>query len=555
MLTVVSSPTVCGRPVPSARPAPGANWQSLPIRIDMGGAPKAEGAFYCDGDYRAGAFAWIRGMVKNGLRTSERDPWLCDFVAGHDATFVIGVRPAAGTYQLRVTLGDADEPRGPVRITAGGRVVAAAVSTTAGRPKTIDFPLTTKNGHLELRFQAPGCAGFAVIGVELSGPPGATIENLYPPTPAATASHPPAAALPRLDSAARRLLLGRLCDHLIETAPAEGCFSFHGAWYENAYPIRCLLAGARLLNRPAYAQAAYACLDRFLARQSRDGNWLAAYSGPARCDGISAPDSSSANLADVGLMTLGLVSAALDADPARRERYENAAKLYAEKVALPNQLADGSFPNRRWGGTDSRHSYTVATATQCASLSALYQLGHDARYLKSAESAAYWLTRHSIREDGRFTLYPHDRPEPIVGESTRFGDIFYVAEALIWARRVTRDAALHKEIDQTLDRWLFAPQGARSRTVNGTMWPSQDAWSDSKMAGMLYVLARVPRGPHAAELSAWTHRMVGWLAEPRRARTIGVLAEQGSPEGLYALTATGYAGLGVAATLDSVGVR
>jgi hypothetical protein len=532
-----------------AEPTPPIGFPTLPIRIDMGRGPWFPGTFVCGVEDRNEWYGWFDGMVRDGVSPRRSDAWLCDFIEGYDATFVVAVEPDTGTYQVRMTFGDLDRPRGPARVLSGDKVLASVRATEKSESTTVTFVTKPVNGRLEMRVAAEGCRGFALNGVEISGEKLSWLDRLFPDA----VQYPPMPApetLPKVGPADRRKLLKVLCEYLVKASPTEGCFSYHGAWYQNAYPIRTLLAGARLLEEPRYAEKAYRCLDRFAERQAPHGNWLSSYFGPTGCDSPTAADSATSNLADVGTMTMCLSAAAPGAAPERRERYLRAARLYADSVSLPNQLSDGSFPNRLWGGQDFSHPYTVATATQCASLAALYLATGDARYLKAAETGIRWITWGTFLEDGRLVLHPYNQETLVVKESTHFGEVFYVAEALLWVRRATADETLKQEIDAVLDRWLFGTEGAHRKTVHGYWWPPMDAWNSSKMGGMLYILADHPRRSADPVLSEWLVRALGWLTDPDRAQSIGVTAPPASPRGNYALVATGFAGIGVASSID-----
>jgi hypothetical protein len=523
--------------------------RKLPISIDFGPGRAAQGSYRYRIKGRDPGFAWSEGMVREVRRESTDDRWFGDFIEGEDAVFVVAVDPPDSVYRLIVTLGDPERPRGPVTLFTDDRVVADTVTTGMGERREIAFEAAARNGFLRVRLQATECSGFAVNGIQVSGPAGAIVGRLFP-LPSKIMVVPPPESLRPITTEDALLLLRDMCDFLITNSPRLGGFSYHGAWYQNAYPIRTLMAGSLLLGNPAYAEAAVACLDWFVSRQGADGNWLSAYFWSSACDSVAEPDSSSANLADIGTMTACLSMVAPLVDPPRAERYLRAAELYARKVSLPNQLPDGAFANRRWSGKDSLLPYSIATATQTMSLQALFNATSNPEYRAAAEKGAGWLADRSFLPDGRVGLYSHDRSAVVAQPAERFGDVFYIAEALTFVYPATVDDSLRSSIEAGFDRWLFGEKGLRAVADYGYWWPSSDPWSDSKMGGMLHVLATHPRSDDPV-IRDWLRNGLAWIADPARRQTIGVTACPADAFGTYALAATGFSGLGVAEAIRS----
>jgi hypothetical protein len=464
--------------------------------------------------------------------------------------FLVAVDPPGARYRLRLTLGDPYLPRGPVTVRVNDVVIADSVTTEAGTTTEIACETVAAGGRIAVRLSG-GCRGFVLAALALEGPENAALARLLPRFPSRRMAVPPAESLAAIDAAGLLALLRRSADFLLEHQPMTGGFSYHGAWYQNAYPIRTLFAASRILNDTTYSRPALETLDWFAAMQRPDGNWNSSYYGSEKCAATNPnPHPPSANLADIGTMAgcLAVVAPFVDAD--RRQRYLAAAVRYAEKVSLPNQLPSGAFPNRLWDGRDTFHPYTVATATQVASLSALYDATGDPRFLEAAERGARWLARLSFLPDGRLTLHPHDRDTVLVRQATSFGDAFYVAEALIDAFHTTRDSELRAEIELALDRWLFGDLGLRSEAQHGYWWPPDDPWRDSKMGGVIYVLARHPRRNSDPAVSGWLAHALAWMNDPGACRLIGVMAHPADTLGDYALPATGFAGVGIAAAID-----
>ena len=500
-------------------------------------------------NYRRPPFGWTGGMLRQRTRQAKPGPYLCDFLEGEDASFVVAVDPPQGEYRMTLTLGDPDQPRGPIDVIVNGVTVAAGVTTAPGRAVEIGFEVVPDHGAVSFRLAARDCKSFAVDGAALYGPKGAKLGELFPRTD-------PRAAVPRPDSlgtlgrnGARRTLRD-YCDFLLEHRPSEGCFSYMGAWYQNAYPVRTLLAGAVLLREPRYREAAFECLDRFVREQQPNGGWSSAYFGKAGCEFAVVPDTLSANLADIGTMSLCLALAAEQAEGSRRAAYLHAITTYADSLVLPNQLDDGAFPNLRYEGRDFRHPYSVATATQAASLSALYAVTKDPRYLYAAERAGEWLA-NTFYPDGQVGFFAHDQNQQTMAVSTAFGDLFYMVEALTWVAHYSRTPDTRALIVRALDRYVWASQGIAAATTQGYWWQPQSLWGSAKMGGMLYVLAQYREmGCRDARLRTWIPRALAWLGDEDLSYRIGVLADPLSMTGDFSMVATGFAGIGVAATIQ-----
>jgi len=207
--------------------------------------------------------------------------------------------------------------------------------------------------------------------------------------------------------------------------------------------------------------------------------------------------------------------------------------------------------NRTWQNKDYRFPYSVATGTQISTLVVLHQITGDDRYRTAAGVAAKWLARQ-VRDDGRIAFAPHDRATTQLVGSTRFGDIYYMMEALMFVAGWTTDDALRREVDLAFDRWVEGPVGLRVLARNGYWWPMGDLWTDSKLAGVPALLCERLRRPAPESLREMVHRQLSWLDDDRLSRRIGVRASPAAMSGEYGLVATGFAGLSAAAGLKFV---
>jgi hypothetical protein len=496
---------------------------------------------------REARMGWTGGRVHDFVDARRRQPRLRDGVEGVDARFSIGVSEPDSLYRLTLWLADTLRIAGPVAIDVGPVRVAESLAPEAGTRRTLSWLVRPAADRVSFRIAGPPCGRFAITAARLEGPGSAGLVEIFPDIDSTVIEIPPPWALPVMTEEMLRDQLRRDAEHLLRERLSDGRFSAHGAWYENSFPIRALLAAGERLEEPAWKEVAFAVLDDFVAHQRADGNWSSDYDDPRHCPGRIAA-SASANLADIGSMTLALAIATAKADEARRQRWLDALVTYADSISLPNQAPSGAFSNRRWKNHDYRFPYTVATATQVSTLAALHRLTGDPRYADAVARGTRWLAAQ-VREDGRIAFAPHDREAMTLIEATRFGDCYYAMEALAMVATWTEDEALRRDADAAFDRWVGGTSGLRASAREGYWWTMGDLWADSKMAGIPALLAKRSRRPSPPWLRSMVFQELGWLDDDRRARRIGVRASLASRRGDYALTATGFAGLSASAAL------
>lgn len=518
-------------------------------RIDFGSKtrlyPKAT---VLDGEDWVPYAAW-RGMVRAVDRAGHADVYTGDFLEGEDATLILPAQPLT-RYRVVLTLGDAEAARGPITISVYGEPIVQGLRTEAGRFTDVQFEAAAMGKRINVRITADSCRTFAVCGASIFveandvkrarlAPPAPDDSVLPPARPAGTGV---AGAREALDACAAFLL---------RTQPVEGGFSYHGAWYECGFSVRALLAAARTLGRDDYREAALACLDRFVAEQHAGGGWGARYFGSPECELAreTREAAASRNLADVGSMALALSVAAAGETGPRRDRYRQAAEAYADSLVLPAQMESGAFPNLLYQGVEFRHPYTVATATQASSLSALYAITGEERYRDAARRAGLFLAER-VRDDGTMEFCPHDTAGTKILGPERMGDLFYPVEALLWVHRVG-DPETRTAVAAALDRFFRAPATREALLAPDPWFLRTGAWELSKRAGLLYLLADYrARVAPAPELDPFVERLAALLEDPRTCPLMGVLAEPDVPRSDYAQVATGFAGLGLQALLD-----
>ena len=522
------------------------------IVVDFGPATRApQGMLGIGSRTRHAVCGWSHGMIREVARRDTSDLDLSDFVEGEDATFVLAIRPPENQYEVVLTLGDPESARGPMSVEMRGSIVARGIRTRAGQFKQVRFLATAPDRRITFRVHAERCRLFALSSVAVYGPRGSRLPSL-----AQTGPRDGRPFVPRPDSlttrgpeADSRRLLGLCSDFLVGQEPIEGGFSYTGIWYQNAYPIRTLLAAGRLLGRPEWTEDAFRVLDRFVADQLPDGRWQSTYFGRADCGEGIPQDASSSNLADIGSMTTALAVGASVADPVRRDRYLVAARRYADDVVLPDQMPDGSFPNRLYAGTDFPHPYSVATATQGASLSALALTTGEPRYRIAAERAGRWLAERTL-PSGMMTFHPHNSPEPHLVRARDFGDTFYLAEGLVWIHRASRDSLTTAVVAEALRRHVWGEAGLFASTNHGYWWEPPGIWHASKTAGLLEVLAWARQDRPGESMERWILLAQAWLADPLLRQRIGATSLPYMPNGEFSLVATGFTGVGLAAITD-----
>ncbi|TPW17360.1 MAG: hypothetical protein FD129_411 [bacterium] len=530
--------------------SPGNRRRKLPVHFDNAG----KGSFVpktvrIGAQWRAPGYAWFDGNVRDGFVEGEPNLLWASYTEGDDATMVVAVDPPDSLYTITVGLGDPGHARGPMDVVANDSLVATAIVTAIGEHRDITFRARAKAGRLAVRLRAASCAGFSITDMNIEGPSPSWLGFLFAPAAPIPYLVPESSSLPPATPEMTRRLLRRMAGFLVDQQPNGGGWSSWGLWYQTAFAVRGILSAGIVLSEPSWREAAFTVIDRFAAEQHASGSWSAGYSGADSCLTPETPDTSSTNLADVGSMALVLSLAAPEASAERRERWLTAARRYADAIILPEQLADGAFPNRKWMGRDYRGPYSVATATQCSNLMVLGSVTQDVRYTMAAERAAAWLSG-TILEDGRVALHPHDSPNQKILDSTKFGDLFYIIEALVWTRDLTRDTRLRQRCQAAIDRWLTGTKGIKSHALGGYWWPPMDLWASSKMAGVPWILAREPNRGGKPIIDNWLDRSIGWLSDPDRAHLIGVGAHPSSNKGDYSLTATGFAAMGLASALD-----
>jgi len=496
---------------------------------------------------RGPLMGWTGGRVFDFIDRRRRERDLRDGIEGIDSRFSIGVSEPDSLYRLTIWLADTLRVTGPLSVDVGRVHVADDVLPEAGRRRSMRWLVRPAADRVSFRLAAPACKRFAIMAARLEGPSNARLTVIFPDVDTTRAVFPPAAELPFMTEALLRDQIRRDAEHLITERLSDGRFSLHGAWYENSFPIRALVAAGELLNEPEWSATAFQVLDDFVAQQRPDGNWASDYTDREECPGgLSAP--LSANLADIGTMTLALAIAASRTNDIQAARWQAALETYADSVSLPNQDATGGFANRTWQNHDYSYPYTVATATQVSTLAALGRLTSNPRYADAVARGTRWLAAQ-VLPDGRLAFRPYDRDSVLILPPTQFGDCYYAMEALTLVATWTADDTLRQVADAAFDRWVNGEHGLRAVAREGYWWPMGNLWADSKLAGIPALLAKRARRPSPPWLQEMVLHQMAWLDDDGRAARIGVRCSPAAMQGEYALTATGFAGLSACAAV------
>ncbi len=294
---------------------------------------------------------------------------------------------------------------------------------------------------------------------------------------------PPEPAAPRVAPSPEVTALRAICDTLVARQLPNGTFAEKMApWWEASIAVRTLTAAYQILGDARYLRAVERTLDRFVAEQEYDGSWSA-----FALESVPTIQPGSFNLADVGSMTACLSIVIPFVSPDRAQRYLAAHRRYIDRFATLHDLGGRAFSNGWYLGEEGSVPYTVATATQAVSFTALHQRLHDPAYLRRAERAAGFLMK-DWGADGRPVLRSHNEKRGQHGEVTDFHNVYYILEALLWVHVNSGDEVLREQIAGVLRSYLDAPRGLLRVSANQTWWRTPDERAKPKMRGMLGIL-------------------------------------------------------------------
>lgn len=344
-----------------------------------------------------------------------------------------------------------------------------------------------------------------------------------------------------------REALRRSCDYLVRYQLSNGFFDYESAaLWEVGLAARCLLLGAELLEEPRYADAALRPLAFLAAQQAPDGGFCA-YAYSTQTGRVPAPTDSchTRNIADLSFLSIAFsLAARAEVDGADRllAAHRRFLDQFADRLALP----DGRFLNGRFHGQTKETAYSVATATQVVSRLSLYRATQEARYRETAEPAAWALVRE-WQPSGRPLFSEHgEAPAPL--RPTAYHNLFYVLDALLWARESTESDSLRAAIDEAFGWYVQGPEGLLAYLATSpqaaTSLTAEDRIKSGAMLGILTRIGNLSSGK--APLAPFLGSLRATLLVPERAQQRGVCAFPYDEVGRKAITTTAFAGLSYA---------
>ncbi len=379
----------------------------------------------------------------------------------------------------------------------------------------------------------------------------------------------------RYEQLSPREALQTYCDWLLSQMPKYAKPPYE--WYFLFYPIRTLLLGAKLLNRPEYAEAVWPHLDNYIGEQLPNGALSSNFRGkPAaeltRKEIEDLLRGGKFNLADNGSNVHALIQGALHTtDAERRRRYLDAAGKWLNDWTPIWALADGSYGNGIWGGHKLNGTYSMAINV-CSALAAYTEATGDRHYIENAERFAMFQCKN-WHENGipiRFNVYPVPEHQSLIGDH---GRIFYLMEALMWTHRVSENPEVKGKIEERLRQWLDAdilkrwPEEREWFDMNKlyliqTQKEPLGEWGDSANDGLRFYwqAAKCCAIPHLLsyyvnhiedrpEIRKRVENAGKFLSNPLKARMYAVMADDVEPD--FCMQATGFAGLTLAEAVES----
>ncbi|MEE4311834.1 MAG: hypothetical protein V2J62_08165 [candidate division KSB1 bacterium] len=515
--------------------------------------------------YHSPRYLWIDN-VREVERMDVSDPLRRDFVGGPKGEFWIGLDN--GDYQVAVILGDHREPKGPFNVYVQESLVRGGITLSAGEFIELTFPATVDEQLLKVTFIANDGAEFAVNALVLSGDPGKAVRRIFDNAP--PDDLPPVDDVFRKGSTDTHTALKDICEWFLSHRLPNGFLGDYepGArstqyyWYTTAYPIRTLLAGYEIFNEQRYLDAVVGIMDDLVDEQLPNGAWQQIFRNKAAKDLTSEEldhiyKNEWMNLADIGSIATALGIAAHYAGPERKARYVNALKRFCEEWALQWQKPSGGFTNGMENGEPRTKIYSTATATEAAAFTALYANTGDRKHLEVAERAARFMTE-KWNEDGRPVWHFHytSKEGYILDMPIQyFGAAFYYTDGLFMVYHHTEDEALRTRIQEVYSWYINGQEGLLAHLGQDSWWGLQDAWNNSKTAGIPLACINYQRMTEDHAVNRFVSLAKRFLCTPEFSQRLGIMVEDADlPWGGHSLqswaacsvSATGFAGLSIA---------
>ena len=515
--------------------------------------------------YHSPRYLWIDN-VREVERMDVSDPLRRDFVGGSKGEFWIGLDN--GDYEITVILGDPREPKGPFNIYLQNKLVQKDITLEPGKTIEFTYPVIVNNQKLDLKINAEENKEFAINGLVLSGDTGKALRRLF--------KNAPSDQLPSVNevfqkgSTNSRLALRTICDWFLAHRLPNGFLGDYEPgrkgtnyyWYTSAYPIRSLLAGYEIFGEKKYLNAVIKITDTLVEEQLPNGAWQQIFRGKATKD-LSKDEIKDIyqhewmNMADIGSIATALGITANYVSEPRKSKYIKALQRFCDDWASKWQQPSGGFSNGMEAGVIRTKVYSTATATEAAAFTSLYIQTKNEKYLSIAEKAARFMT-DNWKEDGRPIWFNHETvkeglilPQSIVN----FGAAFYHIDGLFLVYHYTKDQALQEKIQRAYSWYIKGEKGLLVNLGQNSWWLLQDAWNNSKTAGIPLALLNYQRIVNDHAVNRAVSMAKRFLCTPEFSKILGVMVEDADvPWGGHSLqawagcavSATGFAGLSIA---------
>lgn len=515
--------------------------------------------------YRSPRYLWV-SRVREIEIDGEKDALLAGAIAGEKGEFRVGLDN--GAYKLTLILAHKQRAQGPFTIYLQGEPAATDVRLTPGEVKRLRLNAAVSGGRLILRFEAAPKASFVINGLEIDGPKGAKLQRLFADAPPDVLPTRAEVLKNGVDDPKRALKA--YCEWLLTKRLANGFLGDQEAsvthvnhyWYTTAYPLRTLMAGYRIFGDRRYLDAATAILDHLVEEQLPNGAFQQVYRAKPTSQ-LTKEEIHEIytrrwmNMADVGSIATALGVAARHVAEPRRTTYVNSLRRYCEEFAAQFQQPSGGFTNGIENGVRQTNIYSVATGTEAAAFAALYASTGEPKHLAVAERAAHFLL-DNWDPSGVAIGYQHSPAKPVaptVMQPYQYAETYYYHEGILFALAQSKDAKLHEKARRVYGWAVHGPRGLLATIGDGSWWPLEDAWDNSKSAGLPLVLLYYRTAEKNAAVESFLAVARRFLGTPGYAQRIGVMVDD--PDVAwgghslqswagFSIAATGFAGLTVA---------
>jgi len=534
--------------------------------FDFGGAFQdvAPGYVPVSRVYHSPRYLWIDN-VREVERMDVSDPLRRDFVGGPKGEFWVGLDN--GEYEINMILGDPRESKGLFSIFIQDRLVKKNIMLEKGQTRELSFPAKIKDQKLVVKLIAEQDKEFAINGLVISGSAGKSVRRIF--------TEAPLDILPSVDEVLRegsidtRTALKNICDWFLahrlpngflgDYEPGVAATNYY--WYTTAYPIRTLLAGYEIFGDKRYLESVVQIMDVLVGEQLPNGAWQQIFRNRPAKD-LSKKEIEEIyqnewmNMADIGCIATALGIACNYVAEPRKSKYIDALKRFCDDWALKWQKPNGGFTNGMESGVAQTEVYSTATATEAAAFTTLYISTGDKKYLKIAERAAHFMVDH-WNEDGRPVWYFHHSSKegqildmPIV----YFGAAFYYTDGIFMVYHHTKDQDLREKVERVYSWYITGDRGLLANLGQYSWWQLQDAWNNSKTAGIPLAFLNYKRMDSTPAVDRFISIAKRFLCTPTFSQRLGIMVEDANlPWGGHSLqswascavAATGFAGLSI----------